>query len=439
MLLYKKKYMSTHGTLRRIAMKYSDMPINETMKRKIESLMELSSQKYKNNTLTYKDLQEDGDASSYLKRKYQKILRWINAIFERFDDNKIPQKIDWFVLDAYSKADYKEIRSMIEDDVQKLARLFTYIDYFFLEAKDQKYRNDYRMIYQLLKKSSSDLNWSFYERHDEIERLYNDIWENESKCMAEREIRAELMGKDISDSEFEELVDKRKQRRRLALDDYFTYERVIALLSDEFKEFTLSGVKDLDSKSNEQLQKLKTFFSNTIAWYRGLYTRTIDYNDELTDSEARLIELIFNLSEVYSGNEADLFKGEWEIIKLEEREKIISCIDEIYECGEDIINKYIGAVTEQDLQIRLKSIKYKLRNPLMYRILTKLEDIKIEIQEVQRLKDNVSDGTKFEESETLKRVEKNLDRAKKLITEKNSEILKILGETTIYFAEDYEL
>ena len=65
--------------------------------------------------------------------------------------------------------------------------------------------------------------------------------------------------------------------------------------------------------------------------------------------------------------------------------------------------------------------------------------IKIEIQEVQRLKDNVSDGTKFEESETLKRVEKNLDRAKKLITEKNSEILKILGETTIYFAEDYEL
>jgi hypothetical protein len=425
--------MPTHGTFRRIAMECNDWRTSTTMRDKIEKLMELSPKKYKDDTVTYKELQENQEAGSFLRRKYEKILKWINAIFERFDDNKIPQTMDWIMLDAYSIIDYKEIRSMIEDDVEKLARLFTYIDYFFLDGRDQKYRDDYRIIYQLLKKASSDFSWNFSARHEEIERIYNNIWDKESQYRAEQEIRKEFQGYDISDSDIQKLVNKKKQSIRSILDDYFTYEQAIALLSDEFTEITLSRTKDLDLNLDKELQKLKTFFSNTVDLYRGLYIKTIDYNDELTEPEEDLVELIFDFSEEYSGKDTDLFKGQWETVALKDREQIISCIEAIHKRGEDIINKYIGAVTAKDLQMRMDRIKYKLRNPLIYRILIQLEDIKTEVRELQWMKDNVSKDTDCDGSEMLRTIEKRLNRVYTSIVEKNRMISNSLDDVTIIF------
>ncbi len=420
-------------------MEYEGMGTSITLKEKIGRLMEQSTYLYKKGTKTYSQLKDDEEASPYFNRKYEKILKWINFIFERFENNKIPQEISCFVLDEYSREDCKKIKSMITEDIIKIARLYLYFLEIFFGNKIREHRKNGKTIHDLLKKVSSETEWDFYERHDYIEHVYNRIWDEESEYFAEQEVKAENPRKDISDCEIRKLVDEKKKRIQSELDDYFTYEKAIALFLDDFMDIKVHKIENHFFESNQEYEKIKSYFSKIVELYRALYTKMIDYNEELEIAEEELLEIIFDLIESECvKNESDLANGKWEVIDLEIREDIISCIDKIYQCGEDVINKYIGAVTSEELKIKMERIKYKLRNPLICRILIKLEDIKTEVQVATRLKANISDDTKFEESKTLQQIEKNLDTVLKLITEKNSKIFDCLDDTMILFGENCE-
>ncbi len=205
------------------------------------------------------------------------------------------------------------------------------------------------------------------------------------------------------------------------LDNYFLYHETFDVLSEDLPDFDIKGGNFRFIELNTKYKNLKSYFLKIVTSYITAFNGNTNYDVPLTDVENGFIELVYDLSEEYKGKRKDIEQDRWEVISVERRTEIISYIDELYQYGEDVINKYMGVQTSQELRLRVEAIKYKLEHPVSYRILTKLEDINAELPLSRRLEEMISNNITCEERENLKQVERKLKDILKLMCKMNKE------------------
>lgn len=403
-------------------MKYEGMGTSRTLKEKIDSLMELSSNRYKNDTTTYKQLKADCEEYSYFKRKYDDILSWLSAIFGRFEECKISKEIICPRLNEYSDEEQRKMKLVAIDDINKIVRLHMYIADCFFRYENRSYLQDYQSILQLFEKICTDFDWNYYSRHDYIDEVYSRIWDKESESRAKKEIDDGKLDKGLSKDEIDNLKKEIKLKKLDELDNYFLYHETFDVLSEDLPDFDIKGGNFRFIELNTKYKNLKSYFLKIVTSYITAFNGNTNYDVPLTDVENGFIELVYDLSEEYKGKRKDIEQDRWEVISVERRTEIISYIDELYQYGEDVINKYMGVQTSQELRLRVEAIKYKLEHPVSYRILTKLEDINAELPLSRRLEEMISNNITCEERENLKQVERKLKDILKLMCKMNKEM-----------------
>ena len=397
-------------------MKYKGIGKSEALKETLAEIMKKSQRKYTRNNIkkTYSRWEdEDQEGRYFFNKEFSSIVKWIEAIFGRYDDkNVIPKNGPWPDRDEYRTKRDIEMRGMAVDEVNIIVRLYRYITECFFAYENKAYRDDYIAIFNLFEKVYTELDWDFDDRHKAIKDVYENIWDKEIANRTEEVFRTFLKEhpEDYTDEEIEDIRKSAKHLVVLEMEEYGVSHDSLLGLSKESPDFEINSKYRYVELDNNH-RKLRKYFLAIVTSYILSLSGDLKYDDELTEAEIGLIEFLYDINDdEHKEALSNATKDRWELVDEEIRKQIIDYVEKIYCGGISVVSKYTGGRIARENKLRCEWIKFKLYRPVTYRIYSKLEDLKGYFYTAKNLEDTVMETLDYERTEVLSKVEKDLNK-----------------------------
>lgn len=224
----------------------------------------------------------------------------------------------------------------------------------------------------------------------------------------------------------------------------FLYEKCP---NEKIKKANLQKYLDFYKFSNDDIQSLcesdETFnqLTQTVGEIMNVYDTTIDglreqafdcYIEEkkklmdvdLSETETNFLEFVFKLFPKQNGRFYDQLRANsWEIVPFQQRIDLIDYIKKLTG-DETILRRYINLKSEKEIRLRLRDIAFKINDPIVYRIISKQEEIQILLDDYDGKDDVLLKYEKQLDKMLQKLPNKDLQTSLNLYTNQLESILK---------------
>jgi hypothetical protein len=206
------------------------------------------------------------------------------------------------------------------------------------------------------------------------------------------------------------------------LNDYVLYYETLAVLSEDLPDLDIKDPHYRFVEIRNSYRELKAYFSKIVVAYIVAMNGVIECDEKLTDTEIGFMEFLYDLNDKqYEDYLPNATKGLWEAIDIETRERIISYVDELHKSGEQVISKYTGGGTTQQIRIKIEEIKFKLHQPISYRIFSIVKDIQAHLPFTGALEQKAIENDECNEAKDLSKIEKDLTKILNMMMEIDKE------------------